>query len=186
MKKIEVKNRNKRGMQPYVDYLLKDILDAEQPENERDSYLVDETDLMSHLEEVERLIMEDPLNTFGQICGLVQEQFPPAEQLSLKQIKQVNKAYHRLLLSWNSGVDFPKKFPSHLEYNFLVTLLNEKIHIVKNGFSCFEFCTCDPPSCPFKEYCTCRDLLDKKSETGDKGDSGSTSLASPKRLREGK
>ena len=106
--------------------------------------------------------MEDPLNTFSQICGLTNELFPPPEKLSQRQMKKIVKAFHHLLYTWNLGVEVPKKFPADRHYSLLVKLLDEKIHIVKNGFAYFEFCTCDPQSCPLGEYCSCRDLFDKE------------------------
>ena len=108
----------KKGMQSYVDYLLADIQQAEGNVDETLTPISCEEDLSDHFMEIERLMLEEPLNTFGEICGLTREQFPPVEQLSKKQIKQIIKAFRQLLLSWNLGVDFPKKLPS---FRFTVT-----------------------------------------------------------------
>src|SRR6187402_2065352 len=97
-----------RGIQSYVDYLLEDIKLAEEKTGSLNQ-IPGKEDLADHFMEVERLVLEEPLNTFGEICGLTKEQFPPVEQLSKKQTKEVIKAIHQLLHSWNMGVDFPKK-----------------------------------------------------------------------------
>ena len=169
-----------KGIQSYVDYLLEDIQLAEEKTGSLNQ-ITGEEDLTHHLMEVERLVFEEPINTFGEICGLTKEQFPPPEQLSKRQTREVIKAFHQLLRSWNMGVDFPKKLPPEKVYKFLVSVLDEKTHILKNGFAYFEFCTCHPDSCPFEEYCTCRDKIEKIL----KEESNNASLAPPKRLREG-
>ena len=151
-----------KGIQSYVDYLLEDIQQAERANDVLRNPLADDADLIEHLMEVERFVMEDPPDNFGQICGLKSEQFPPMEQLSKTQIKTIVKAFLNLLYSWNLDVVIPRKFPEIEKYDLLVGLLNEKVHIVKNGTYHIEFCSYEPKECPFGVYCDCKDFLDAK------------------------
>src|SRR5690242_16172425 len=99
-----------KGIQSYVNYLLEDIKQAEGNDDELNG-IVDRFNLFDHFMEAERMMLEDPLQTFGEICGLTRTQFPPAEQLSKVQIKKIVRAFQKLLLSWNIDVSMPKKFP---------------------------------------------------------------------------
>jgi hypothetical protein len=40
----------------------------------------------------------------------------------------------------------------------LVSVLERKVAIVESGFETIEFCSYDPPTCPFNEWCTCKEL----------------------------
>jgi len=171
-----MKNENKiihkrvKGIQSYVDYLLGDIQQSERNEDVSSNALTDQDGLFEHFMEVERFVTEDPLNNLGQLCGLKREQFPPLDQLSKTQIKKIVKAFRRLLYSWNLEIVVPKKFPEVEQYDLLVGLLDQKVHIVKNGTYYIEFCSYEPKECPFGLYCDCKDFLDvnppKKKRSG--------------------
>jgi len=168
--------KSKSGMQSYVNYLLADIQQAEG--NESPNPLSFDEDLFDHFMEVERLVLEDPLNTFGEICGLTREQFPPFEKLSKQQLKKIVKAFYSLLHSWNLDVVIPKKFPQEERYKLLVPLLDKKTHILKNGMGYIEFCEYEPKICPFGSYCDCKDFLDDKFKPAEKKGSGKTKSSS--------
>jgi hypothetical protein len=152
----------RKGMQPYVDYLVEDIQNAERNADEPPNPFSCNDDLLDHFMEMERRVLEDPLNTFGETCGLTREQFPPFEKLSKQQLKKIVKAFYSLLHSWNLDVVIPKKFPQEERYNFLVPLLDKKTHILKNGICYIEFCEYEPKICPFGSWCDCKDFLDEK------------------------
>jgi hypothetical protein len=142
-------------MQKYIDQLLEDIAAAHRPEGEvppeDKSFSIEQ-----HFEEVERWLESDPAYTFAYYCGLQPEQFPPAERLTIKQLHTIYKAFGQLLFSWNLDADIPKSFPVRRAYSLLISTLHHKVEIVNDGFITIEFCTCDPPSCPFEEYCSCK------------------------------
>ncbi|MEO8086641.1 MAG: hypothetical protein ABI763_07475 [Bacteroidota bacterium] len=143
-------------MQNYINQLLEDMEHAHREEDaieeSNSSNPFDDEDDFAYLE---RWINHKPVQTFGFYCGLEKEQFPPAEMLTKKQQYQLSNGFMQLLRSWNLGVQLPKKFPIAKKYTLLCGLLNVKTDIVSDGNIDFEFCTFDPPSCPFKEYCVC-------------------------------
>ena len=152
---------NNQGIQSYVNYLLEDIQQAKGNVNEL-NFVRDESDLLDHFMEMERMVLEEPLKSFGEICGLTREQFPPAGQLSKIQNKKIARAFLQLLNSWNIDVVIPKKFPQENRYDILVPLLDKKVHILKKGMTYIEFCEYEPKECPFGSYCDCINLWDKK------------------------
>lgn len=151
-------------MQKYINQLLEDIEAAHRPEAEeqpKDKPF----SIEQHFEEVERwLERDDPEHTFSYYCGLQPEQFPPEERLTNKQLRTIYKAFGHLLFSWNLDADIPKSMPLRKAYSFLISTLEHKVEIVNDGFITIEFCTCDPPSCPFEEYCTCKKYLEESDE----------------------
>jgi hypothetical protein len=159
-----------KGIQSYVDYLLGDIQQAEGNMEDSCVNVNNDTDLLDHFMEIEKYVLEEPLSTFGQICGLTTEQFPPEEQLTKTQIKSIVRAFYNLLHSWNLDVVIPKKFPQEQRYKLMVPLLDRNTHIIKNGTSYIEFCDYQPKECPFGSYCDCKDAFDeytpKKKRSG--------------------
>jgi len=149
-------------MQSYINHLLADITEAcreQQPETY--SGIAGENDLEAierYFEEVERWLENEPEHDFSYYCGLLIEQFPPAEQLTDEQMEAVSLAFEKLLFTWNIGVEMPEKLPVSRKYSLLVSILEKKVAIVENGFETIEFCSYDPPSCPFDEWCTCKEL----------------------------
>ncbi|CAN5144952.1 hypothetical protein BH20BAC1_BH20BAC1_03400 [soil metagenome] len=144
-------------MHPYIPHLLADIAAAHRDENAipQENHQSIET----HLEEVDRWINgEMPEHTFGYYCGLRSIDFPPPEQLTIKEMKLVCRAFEHLLFTWNSGIDLPKKLPVRLRYQFTVDTLNQEIAIVNSGFMTFDYCSGNAPDCIFKEYCPCLEI----------------------------
>ncbi|MFL5747272.1 MAG: hypothetical protein ACJ751_21540 [Niastella sp.] len=149
-------------MQSYINHLLADITEAcREQQPEAYSGAAGENDLESierYFEEVERWLEHEPEHDFSYYCGLQIEQFPPVEQLTNEQMEAVSLAFEKLLFTWNIGVEMPEKLPVSRKYTLLVSVLEKKVAIVENGFETVEFCSYDPPSCPFDEWCTCKEL----------------------------
>lgn len=142
-------------MHPYIPHLLADIAKAHRKETD-----ISEPELSmsfeEEMEEIERWCEGgEPEHTFGYHCGLQPENFPPPEQLTIKDIKLVNKAFQQMMFSWNMTIDLPKKMPQKVAYTFIVDSLNEKVEIVNSGFTGIDFCTGYAPDCKLKEYCSC-------------------------------
>jgi hypothetical protein len=148
-------------MQKYIDQLLEDMAAAQRPEE--DSFPVNEPfSIEQHFEEVEKWLKgEEPEHDFSYYCGLKAEQFPPVNQLTNKQLKTLFKAFGQLLFSWNLGADIPKSVPLRQAYPLLISILNRNVEIVNHGAVTIEFCTTDPPLCPFGEHCTCRQYFEE-------------------------
>ena len=149
-------------MQSYINHLLADITEAcREQQPEAYSAATGENDLDAierYFEEVERWLENEPEHDFSYYSGLQIEQFPPAEQLTNEQMEAVSLAFEKLLFTWNIGVEMPEKLPVSRKYALLVSVLEKKVAIVENGFETIEFCSYDPPSCPFDEWCTCKEL----------------------------
>jgi hypothetical protein len=149
-------------MQSYINHLLSDITEAcREEQRETFSSASGENDVEAierYFEEVERWLEQEPEHDFSYYCGLQKEQFPPAEQLTNEQLEAVSLAFEKLLFTWNIGVEMPDKLPAAQKYNLLISVLERKVAIVESGFETIEFCSYDPPSCPFNEWCTCKEL----------------------------
>lgn len=147
-------------MQSYINYLLQDINKAQRTEesciitDKKESQSIEE-----HFAEIERWLEgEEPAHSFSYYCGLQKEQFPPAEKLTKVQLLQINDAFRHLLFTWNLDASIPKEIPPAKTYSLLTSVLDEKTDIVNSGFMTFEFCNYDPESCPFEQYCSCKDF----------------------------
>ena len=158
-------------MQSYINHLLSDITEAcreEQPETYSSASGENDVEAIErYFEEVERYLENDPEHDFSYYCGLQKEQFPPAEKLTNEQLEAVSIGFEKLLFTWNIGVEMPDKLPASQKYNLLISVLERKVAIVENGFETIEFCSYDPPSCPFNEWCTCKELGLKDQDDDD-------------------
>ncbi len=134
-------------------------------DSEDDSADEKEDNLQETFAEVERFVsgMPPPLN-FGGHCGLKVADFPPAEQLSEEDMKELIKAYRKMGVTWNIDFCFPKKLPTVQHYNILINTLNERIMIMKNGFTGMDYCSGNPDGCKFGEYCKCLEYWNEKTE----------------------
>ncbi|MBT0811487.1 hypothetical protein KIH41_09375 [Litoribacter ruber] len=163
-------------MHLYIPYLLQDIANAHraEPQMEESPW---EDPLEGHFEAVEKYLSRaEPEHTFGHYCGLQSEDFPPAEQLSVKEMKLVCKAFERMMSSWNLDISLPNKLPAHIAYRMMVETLDSKTEIVNFGFIGIDFCTGDPSGCEFKEYCPCLENYDKLNEGEGFEDPGKSDL----------
>lgn len=157
-------------MHPYLPHLLSDILAANRTEIpkvtvEKISFEEEMEDIERWLEQEERwLEQEEAEHTFGYYCGLEAFSFPPANQLTKKEMKLVIKAFLHMMFTWNSGIEMPENFPIALKYSFLVNTLNEKTAIVNSGFMTFDYCSGYAPDCVFKEYCSCLKYYNESNE----------------------
>lgn len=158
-------------MQSYVNHLLQDIINAQRAEIDFTEIGKEEPQTIEeHFEEIERWLEgEEPAHTFSYYCGLQAEQFPPSHMLTQEQVMQINEAFKHLLFTWNLGAEIPEEIPPTKTYDLLITVLDKKTDIVNSGFMSFEFCNYDTASCPFEQYCTCKDFemdMENDTETG--------------------
>jgi hypothetical protein len=158
-------------MHPYLPHLIADIRAAHRSK----TIHLTETppaSIEEELEEIEQWVTREvPEHTFGYYCGLETWQFPPAEQLSKKDIIQVCDAFREMLFSWNAGISLPDALPLPLQYQFTVNTLDEDFTVVNTGEIVFDFCSGDAPECPFREYCPCLKLCNDSGNFGEPSDS---------------
>jgi hypothetical protein len=132
-------------MHPYLPYLLADIAAAHRTDTPKPG---PPQTIEEHFEEVERWIEgEEPAHTFGYYCGLEAANFPPPEQLTDEEMKQVIKAFSQMMFSWNHGIALPETLPIPIAYKMTVDSLDMKTQIVKSGMMSFDFCTGYAPDC---------------------------------------
>ncbi len=150
-------------MHPYLPHLLADIEAAHR--TEITEVETREISFEEEMEDMEKWLEGDePEHTFGYYCGLESVNFPPASQLTKKDMKLVIKAFKHMMFTWNSGIDLPEKFPVDLQYSFLVKTLDEGTTIVNSGFMTFDYCSGYAPDCVFKEYCSCLQFYNECDE----------------------
>lgn len=150
-------------MHPYIPHLLTDIESAGRPDGPLEAAATSES-FEEEMETIERWVSRDnePRHTFGYYCGLQSHDFPPAEQLTEKEISLVCKAFEHLLFTWNSGIDLPDKLPLALRYQFMINTLDEGFTLVNSGFMEFDYCSGSAPDCVFGEYCSCLSYWNNK------------------------
>jgi len=152
-------------MHPYIPHLLADIAAAhrtEIPEEEP------EQTIEEHFEAIDRWLSgEEPEHTFGYYCGLDAEIFPPAEQLTDKEMKMIRKAFEQMMYSWNQGIDLPEGLPVAFAYSLMVNSLNHETSMVNSGCMHFDFCTGYAPDCELKEYCPCLEIWNEEGDDMD-------------------
>jgi hypothetical protein len=147
-------------MHPYIPYLLSDIAAAHRTGLADPDY---PKTIEEELEGMERWVEgEESPHTFGYYCGLEAVNFPPPEQLTHEEMKQVITAFGQMMFSWNLGIDLPEVLPLPIAYKMTVDTLNSKTTIVNSGMMSFDFCTGYAPDCVFKEYCPCRKIWYKE------------------------
>jgi len=141
-------------MHPYLLHLLTDIENAHRIKRPFKSPYTKTFE--EEMEEIEGWCeREDYEHSFSYYCGLKAENFPPAEQLTTEEINMVNKAFRKMMFTYNHDADFPETLPAALTYLMLVNTLNEKTFIPADGFVSFDYCSGYAPDCVFKEYCSC-------------------------------
>ncbi|MEO6231277.1 MAG: hypothetical protein ABJB11_20080 [Ferruginibacter sp.] len=141
-------------MHPYLPHLLSDIAAAhrtEIPAEDKPPLSFEE-----EMEEIENWVEGNgPDHSFGYYCGLEAFNFPPPEQFTEDEIKEVLKAFGKMMFTWNHGISLPELLPLPMAYNLTVDTLNTKTDIVNSGMMTFDFCTGYAPDCMLKEYCPC-------------------------------
>jgi hypothetical protein len=141
-------------MNNWIPHMLADIADAhckDAPSDVQNSQSIED-----HLREVEDFIYgPDPQFTLSDYCGLHAVNFPPADQLTEKDLKTICDAFRKMLFSWNLDIDLPENFPWDRAYQLMVNTLDVKVMINDSGITTFDFCSGYAPGCAFKEYCPC-------------------------------
>src|SRR5260221_12776562 len=104
-------------MRSYINQLLEDIANAQREEiSVQEMIAAFPKTFEEEMEEIERWVENEPVQTFSYYCGLEKQHFPPAEKLTKKQMKQIIKAFEHLLYTWNLSADMPENFPLEKKY----------------------------------------------------------------------
>jgi hypothetical protein len=123
------------------------------PQNEMSSH-----EIIAELEEIDRIIDEEPDKTMHNIFGIDPIIFPPVEKLSNGQAELLADEILELWQHFNIEASYPDNFPKHRLYPLLVNKFREPFLYFPMGITGIEFCDYDPSKCPFgNEYCMCKD-----------------------------
>ena len=154
-------------MQHYLEQLIDDLHKAtwgmkppheiwEESEADPDDEL--ELEDMSY---VEKYLYGDEI-PISEITGIGQDQLPPVEKLSQEQQALLAVELENLLQYFHFYLDFPKDYPVHLRYLFILKFWEEKHVALSFGENHIEFCSYDEEQCPFPGYCnTCKEVAEQ-------------------------
>ncbi|MCC5928375.1 MAG: hypothetical protein JJU28_03925 [Cyclobacteriaceae bacterium] len=143
-------------MHPYLTHLLADI-NAAFSRKSRNSEPKQES-LDEYFRDIDRWISGDSEHRLSYYCGLDPNNFPPYEQFSEKEIRQICHAFEEMLASWGVSIDFPEELPWKNRYELTVSLLDRDFTPMNSGIYVFDFCTGYAPDCELGEYCKCLDI----------------------------
>lgn len=145
-------------MHPYIKHLIEDIQNAERQEKDFVAY-PKPTTFEEQMQEVERYVSGEGECQLSELTGITKENFPPAQQLTEKDMEMALTAYNRMLHSWNVQVDWPQDMPITARYNFLLKfVLNHKIVPLSTGDIHLDFCTGYAPDCDWDDFCSCKEI----------------------------
>lgn len=148
-------------MQQYIKQLIEDLQAAhklspiakqKEPETQKE--------IIAELEEIDRLLTEEPEKPMHNIFGIDPIMFPPIEKLQKKQAHQLVDEILELWAAFNIEAVYPKKFPKEQLYPLFVKKFKEPFIFFPMGITGIEFCDYESENCPFGEYCTCKDFID--------------------------
>ena len=103
-------------------------------------------------------LIKSPLKTLEDLTGISQSVFPDHIDMNGTQIREVLKAMLKLLDAYKLKIYYPKELPFEWKYQTLVDEWNESYvkDLPDSGYD-IDFCTGEPQTCPFGEYCDCGD-----------------------------
>ncbi|HMQ08375.1 MAG TPA: hypothetical protein PKC30_13825 [Saprospiraceae bacterium] len=148
----------------YVTYLLSDI-DAAFRKEPQILIIDHDEDADDYLNELQDWLDQDEesLQSFSWHCGLSREMFPPPASLTDPQKERIIEAFHYLLLNYNLSVILPEYLELDMEYELLVSILDQKVTIIDHGYIGIEFCDYNTEECVFGDQCMCNGQFDGAS-----------------------
>ncbi|WP_018345094.1 hypothetical protein [Cytophaga aurantiaca] len=142
-------------MQIYINQLIEDLTAAQNKKQSLNQSPTHES-FEDYIAEVERYLNGEGEEPIGDILGMKEECFPPANRLTEKQLNTVSDAYLECLESWNVSIDLPDNLPAALKYTLLINTLKQKIIAMDSGITHLELCHYDSEWCPFGiKFCRC-------------------------------
>lgn len=147
-------------MQKYINQLIEDLRTAKKyaPIHKEQS-LMSDTEICEELEEIDRIIDEEPDKPLHNIFGIDPIVFPPLEKLTDIQAQQLADEILALWGVFNIEAVYPEKFPKDKLYPLLVQKFKEPFMYFPMGQTGIEFCHYEPEECPFgNEFCMCKDI----------------------------
>ena len=147
-------------MEKYLNQLIGDLREARKrapvhkPQNDMSG-----EEIWDELEEIDRIIDEEPDVPMHNIFGIDPIMFPPVEKLTNEQAKRLAGEILELWGYFNIDAVYPDNFPLYKLYPLLVDKFKKPFLYFPMGMTGIEFCNYEPSECPFgDEYCTCKDF----------------------------
>ncbi len=120
---------------------------------------------------VEKYLYGDKI-PISEITGIAREQLPPIEKLNQEQQALLAVELEKLLQFFHFYLDFPRDYPAHLRYAFILKFWEEKHVALSFGENHIEFCDYDEANCPFPGYCnTCNEVREQMKFDEEQGSS---------------
>lgn len=140
-------------MEKYIEQLIEDLEELASSSHEM-PYI----ESPPHLEEAPDIaeLALVPYKTILEWTGLDPDIFPDMTQLNAAQCKSVNEAIFKVFQAFHIDlIDIPKDISSEILYDALITNWDQYVqYLPSSGFD-LEFCSGDPMTCPYGEYCDC-------------------------------
>lgn len=147
-------------MEKYITQLIEDLREAHnrapvfKPREE-----MTEEDILEELQEIDRIIHQEPPSPFRNIFDLDPDIFPPAERLTSQQATALSEEILLLWAAFNIEAVYPHNFPLDRLYPLLIKKFREPFLYFPGGITGLELCNYEPTECPFgEEYCTCKEI----------------------------
>ena len=149
-------------MQRYIKQLIEDLEDA--ADKKHTPAYIEAPPHLENMPDIAELALV-PFKTISELTGIDQICFPEFTKLTFRQAKSVNNAIFKLLESFNIKViDVPEDLPPELLYDVLTYSWDMYVqYLPSSGFD-LELCTYDKMTCPYGDFCDCRNDDDSRSE----------------------
>lgn len=148
-------------MQNYINQLLGDLselISYHQTNMSSESLLVMESESSDDLLEFAKLSIQ-PDCSFADILEIQQEQLPPSDKLSDRQISALFDSLNDALIVFQCFLDFPDKISNRKKYTILRSYWNEPQLICNKSVNTIDFCDYDQEHCVYgSEGCECKRL----------------------------
>lgn len=96
--------------------------------------------------------------------------FFPLKKINDNQTTLLARELEQLLLHYNFCPDFPKNHPYHKRYPFVRNLWDIRYVSVSFGTAHIELCENNLRTCPFTDYCSTCDQMERESRDGPQSD----------------
>ena len=150
-KRTPYKSENK--IDKYVKQLIEDLAEAKIEANNKNYIL---QDAETETDKVNIELANAPFQTIEELTGILKQSFPPLTEMDGVQIRLLLKAMLQLMDAYNLEIMYPEKLPFEMKYDILSEFWDiESVQYLPSSGMDVDFCTGDPHTCPFGEYCYC-------------------------------
>lgn len=142
-------------IEQYVNYLIEDLNSATEKIINKPG-IPDNIDIRSAISIKE--FVENPFLTIEELTGIPQKAFPDHIKMDGIQTRKVLKAMLELMDAYKLKIYYPKELPFEIKFEALSEGWDTTYvkHLPGSGDD-VDFCTGDPMTCPYGEYCDCDD-----------------------------